>query len=222
MAIHNRIGAGGKECHARGSFVPRTDDENIASIMQCPCWTLLARSLGPTIEIILVPGTRYSELDSVTEFFLRAQLVLPDDSEVTSLVFYGDDGISSLSPHLDKEEGSQSLGFVMKCRDSLSGETTEELCVLSYDNLLFQRNLFKRGKSEITIPADNNCVALTGWKARHISTYESNSQMYRQRDRLRMCGSRGTGGVITFDAAQTSLKIFDLEEDEEHSVSSSA
>ena len=35
---------------------------------------------------------------------------------------------------------------------------------------------------------------------------------------MNLCGSRGTGGVITFGAS-TSLTIFDLEEDEDTAIS---
>merc|ERR1712238_40674 len=169
IAIHNRIGVGSgigeKAGLTPGIFAPRTNDKTDASIVKCPFWTLLARSLGSSVEIILVPGTSHSELDSTAEFCLRTNLVIPEDFEVTNIVFYGDDGISSLSPNLNNdsetEEGRQSLGFVVKCREA----TTSELWILRYDEFLFWRFDFKRSSdNEVTIPAreldENNCIVL--------------------------------------------------------------
>ena len=52
---------------------------------------------------------------------------------------------------------------------------------------------------------------------RHLSTHRINSQTQRQ-SQMNLCGSRGTGGVISFSTS-TNLTIFDLEEDEENDSS---
>lgn len=57
---------------------------------------------------------------------------------------------------------------------------------------------------------------LTG---RHLNTHRKNSQPLRH-TQVNLCGSRGTGGVISFGAS-TFLHMFDLEEDED-SASSAA
>ena len=50
---------------------------------------------------------------------------------------------------------------------------------------------------------------------RHLSTHRMNSQTQRQ-SQMNLCGSRGTGGVISFGTS-TTLTMYDLEEDEENS-----
>lgn len=175
MAIHTRIGAGSitssssKRDDTDGFFLPRTTVEEDASIVECPFWTLIARSLGTTIEFIALPGGTSVEQDVSDGFYLRADLMIPEDSEVTNIAFYGDDGKSSLSPNANEDsaikEGRQSVGFVVKCQDSLSQEVSEELWVFRYDDILFRKFDFKRNlKSEVTISAtefnENECTVL--------------------------------------------------------------
>ena len=160
MAIHTRIGAGPdatsdkKRGDKSGFFVPRTNEKD-ASIEECPFWTLLARSLGTSIEFIAIHGCTSFEPDTRTEFYLRANLMIPEGSEVTNIVFYGDDGISSLSPDLNNDseikEGRQSLGLIMQCVDSVSSETREELLVFRYDDMIFRKFDFKRNSDDEVI-----------------------------------------------------------------------
>ena len=65
------------------------------------------------------------------------------------------------------------------------------------------------------MPISRVCfLYLTG---RVLNTHPKNSQSQRQ-SQVNLCGSRGTGGVITFGAS-TFLHMFDLEEDEDSSSS---
>ena len=178
MAIHTRIGAGSADVSASGKggdtsngcFLPRTNNEEDASIVECPFWTLLARSLGSSIEFIAIPGCTSFEQDANDGFYLRATLMIPEGSEVTNIAFYGDDGNSSLSPNLSEEskvkEGRQSVGLVIKYNDSVSQEVKEELLLFQYDDVIFRKVESERNtKNEIIIPATNlnseECTFLT-------------------------------------------------------------
>ncbi|KAL7532675.1 hypothetical protein ACHAXR_010339 [Thalassiosira sp. AJA248-18] len=244
MAIHSRIGAGsdatssGKGDSPSGFFVPMTRN-NDPRVEECPFWMLLARSVGIAVEFIVVPGGTSFETGANEGFYLRANLMIPEGYEVTNIAFYGDDGISSLSPDLNDDseikEGRQSIGFVVKCIDSLSREGREELWVFQYDEIIFQRFDSKRNsKNEVIITANElnevECTFISMPddeegdassaivpKRRHLSSHRRNTQMQRQ-SQVNLCGSRGTGGVISFGAS-TSLSMFDLEEDEDNASS---
>ena len=179
MAIHTRIGAGsnvsasggkGGDASSSGFFLPRTNNEEDTSIAECPFWTLLARSLGSSIEFIAIPGCTSFEQDANDGFYLRANLMIPEGSEVTNIAFYGDDGNSSLSPNLSDEskvkEGRQSVGLVIKYNDSMSQEVREELLLFQYDDVIFRKVESERNaKNEIIIPATDlnseECTFLT-------------------------------------------------------------
>lgn len=162
MAIHTRIGAGPSANTTRddatGFFVPKTLVEGDDSIDECPFWSLLARSLGSEVEFIVIPGGTRFEPDVNRGFYLRATLIIPEGSEVSSIAFYGDDGNSSLSPNLknytDVKEGRQSVGLVMNSLDPISREVREELWVVQYDDIVFQKFDCKRNsKSEVNVAA---------------------------------------------------------------------
>ena len=51
------------------------------------------------------------------------------------------------------------------------------------------------------------------YAGRHINNHRHHSQA-QQQSHVNLCGSRGTGGVVSFGTS-TFLNIFDLEEDEE-------
>ena len=74
---------------------------------------------------------------------------------MTNIVFYGDDGISSLSPDLNNDseikEGRQSLGLIMQCIDSVSSEIREELLVFRYVDMIFRKFDFKRNSDDEVI-----------------------------------------------------------------------
>jgi len=218
-------------------FLPKTsqEEEGDETIAECPYWTLLARSLGPNqVELIAIPGP--ASFGQENGFYLHSEVMIPEGYEVTNIAFYGDDGNSSLSPDLTEskvKEGRQSLGFVIKYIDTLSQEVREELWLFQYDDITFQKFKSKRNvmKNEIVIPAtppnEEECTFLTisddedigdrhciNPKRRHICTHRRNDQVHQQ-SQVNLCGSRGTGGVITFDKS-TYLNIFDLEEDEEN------
>jgi len=242
MATHARIGAGPtasclqlRNDGSSGFFVPKTKDEDASTIERCPFWTLLARSIGATIEFIAIPDGHRCNSDSDADFYLRANLIIPEGCEVTNLVFYGDDGISSLTPNAnngsESKEGRQSLGCVLKRNDSLFGEAREELVVLGYDDMIFQKfDLTKNSAGEVTISSvglsyedctyllmmdddeENHARNIIVPRRRLISTPGTNSRL-EQQSQVNLCGSRGTGGVITFGES-TSLNIFDLEENE--------
>ena len=280
MAIHTRIGAGSTVSASGGKggdtssgfFLPRTNNEEDTSIAECPFWTLLARSLGSSIEFIAIPGCTSFEQDANDGFYLRANLMIPEGSEVTNIAFYGDDGNSSLSPNLSDEskvkEGRQSVGLVIKYNDSVSQEVREELLLFQYDDVIFRKVESERNtKNEIIIPATDlnteECTFLTMsddeenddrnvivpkseltfdscrvhnfpsstlshvnsppityivTTGRHIGTQRRSSSQYQQNSQVNLCGSRGTGGVITFGQS-TFLNIFDMEEDEDNASS---
>ena len=280
MAIHTRIGAGSNVSASGGKggdtsngfFLPRTNNEEDTSIAECPFWTLLARSLGSSIEFIAIPGCTSFEQDANDGFYLRANLMIPEGSEVTNIAFYGDDGNSSLSPNLSDEskvkEGRQSVGLVIKYNDSVSQEVREELLLFQYDDVIFRKVESERNtKNEIIIPATDlnteECTFLTMsddeenddrnvivpkseltfdfcrvhnfpsstlshvnlppityivTTGRHIGTQRRSSSQYQQNSQVNLCGSRGTGGVITFGQS-TFLNIFDMEEDEDNASS---
>eukprot|EP00578_Thalassiosira_sp_NH16_P002174 CAMPEP_0181138092 /NCGR_PEP_ID=MMETSP1071-20121207/34057_1 /TAXON_ID=35127 /ORGANISM="Thalassiosira sp., Strain NH16" /LENGTH=196 /DNA_ID=CAMNT_0023224895 /DNA_START=119 /DNA_END=706 /DNA_ORIENTATION=- len=195
-------------------------------IAKVPFWTLIARSLGRTVEFIALPGRFSIESDDSEGFYLHANLMIPEDSEVTNIAFYGDDGNSSLSPNLNEDsatkEGRQSVGFVINCTDSVSQEAREELWVFKYDDIVFRKVDFKRNlKSEVIISGYENKSTLVAMadvdengassiivpKRRVLNTHPKNSQSQRQ-SQVNLCGSRGTGGVITFGAS-TFLHMFD-------------
>ena len=162
LAIHTRVGWGAvdtphdsKGDDINGFFLPRTVNDDV-SIDDFPFWTLIARSLGRTVEFIALPGRFSIESDDSEGFYLHANLMIPEDSEVTNIAFYGDDGNSSLSPNLNEDsatkEGRQSVGFVINCTDSVSQEAREELWVFKYDDIVFRKVDFKRNlKSEVII-----------------------------------------------------------------------
>jgi len=231
---------GAQQGETSGYFLPRTSqEEEDETIADCPYWTLLARSLGPNqVELIAIPGsTSFGQEDGDDEFYLRSEVMIPEGYEVTNIAFYGDDGNSSLSPDLNEEskvrEGRQSVGFVIKYIDTLSQEVREELWLFQYDDITFQKFKSKRNimKNEFVIsataPNEQECTFLTisndednddrhciTPKRRHICTHRRNDQVHQQ-SQVNLCGSRGTGGVITFDKS-TYLNIFDLEEDEDN------
>jgi len=244
MAIHTRKGAGSKNVSSgekiidtkSGFFLPRTNNDQDAFIIEeCPFWTLLARSLETSIEFIAIPGDIGHEQETQEGFYFRANLIIPEGYKVVSISFYGDDGNSSLSPNLNDDfeiqEGRQSLGFVVKFIDVVSQELVEELWVLGYDDIVFQKVGFKRNlQDEVIISAleldDDECTFLslahdeTGDadrviipQRRHISSHPQHIQEQHQ-SQVNLCGTRGTGAVMTFGDASSMLHIFDLEEDE--------
>jgi hypothetical protein len=160
LSVHTRIGAGYSDfslrdtsSDARCFFHPKTSEDDPA-IEECPFWTVLARSLGTAVELIAIP--RCSRFEPDTRFYLRAVMVMPEGHEVTNIEFYGDDGNSSLSPSLDEDseikEGRQSLGFLVKCYDSVSQETRMELWLFPYDDVLFRKFDVKTNvKNSVTI-----------------------------------------------------------------------
>lgn len=266
LSVHTRIGAGyfdaslgDTSIDTRGFFLPKTNEDDPA-VEECPLWTVLARSLGTTVELIAIPGSTRFEPDA--RFYLRAIIAIPQGHEVTNIDFYGDDGNSSLSPTLDEDsdikEGRQSVGFLVKYSDLVSQEVRTELWLFRYDDFLFKRNDFKTNvKNGVTIlgaavderefirlVSDNEecdassiivpkseLVAFVPFEAlrnsgsfshtslhihipsgRLISTHRDSQN--QRRSQVKLCGSRGTGGVLTF-GAPTCLNIFDLEEDED-------
>lgn len=247
MSIHSRIGAGssantgGRGDDANGFFMPKTNNEEDASIIaECPFWMLLARSIGTTVEFIAIPG-RITDWEPAAneEFYLRANLMLPESAEVTNIAFYGDNGISSLSPILNDnatvKEGRQSLGLVLALTEPVSGEVREELWVFKYDDIIFQKFSLKRNaKNEVIISAadlskdastdvmpsgdgEGGAGSIIIPKSRHINNHQHHAQPQRQ-SQVNLCGSRGTGGIVTFGTS-TFLNIFDLEEDEDNASS---
>ncbi|KAL7550864.1 hypothetical protein ACHAWF_014067, partial [Thalassiosira exigua] len=243
VAIHTRIGAGSAGVRGsgikEGCFVPFVEGDSIGA--RC-YWMLLARSLGSVVELILIPG-RGADFDSDADggYYLRAHLKLPEGCEAANVAFYGDDGISSLSPgsndDSEAKEGTQSLGLLVNCGVPASREIREELWLLPYDDVAFQKfDLGRSSKNEVVITAakfaDDECtyVALQEEemsdacrtivpKRRHISTRLRTTSEMHMPSQLNLCGSRGTGGVITYGES-TSLNLFDLEEDEENGSSS--
>jgi len=166
MAVHTRIGAGpdgasrNKGGDASGYFAPRISGEEDASVIECPSWTLIARSLGTAIELIAIPGRSSSDTDSKEQYYLRGFIQMPEGAEVTNIAFYGDNGISSLSPKLNDDaqpikEGRQSLALVVKCTDSQTPEMKEELWAFKYDDIPFRKFDLKRShlKNEVIISA---------------------------------------------------------------------
>lgn len=182
MAIHSRVGAGsaitrGKKDDTTGFFMPKTNnDQDSSIIVECPFWMLLARSLGTTVELIAIPG-RITDCEPAAndEFYLRANLMLPEIGEVTDIAFYGDNGICSLSPILNDDakvkEGRQSLGLVVALTEPDSGEVREELWVFKYNDIIFQKFTTKRNaKNEVTISAadlnNDACISVMSSNAR--------------------------------------------------------
>ena len=55
------------------------------------------------------------------------------------------------------------------------------------------------------------------YAGRHINNHRHHSQAQHQ-SQVNLCGSRGTGGVVTFGTS-TFLNLFDLEEDEDNASS---
>lgn len=177
MAIHSRIGAGssanigGRGDDVNGFFMPKTNNEEDSTIIaECAFWMLLSRSIGTTVELVAIPG-RIADCEPAAneEFYLRANLMLPESAEVTNIAFYGDNGISSLSPILNDnaktKEGRQSLGLVVALADPVSGEAREELWVFQYDDITFQKiNLQRNAKNEVTISAadlsKDSCISV--------------------------------------------------------------
>ena len=158
LAVHTRIGAGysySSSCDTssdtRGFFLPKTNEDDPA-VEECPLWTVFARSLGTTVELIAIPGSTRFAPDA--RFYLRAIMAMPKGHEVTNIDFYGDDGNSSLSPTLDEnseiKEGRQSVGFLVKYNDFVSQEVRTELWLFRYDDILWVRVDFK-AKNEVTI-----------------------------------------------------------------------
>lgn len=169
MAIHTRIGArrgatsgGRRHDENKGFFAPKVRTGNGESFSaESPFWTLIARSVGMVIEIIVIPSAS-------SDSYMRANLRLPEGLEVTNISFYSDNGFSSISPstNIDAEikEGRQSLGFTTRCKDELSSEVKEELWLINYDDMPFEKhNFMKDSEEEMIISAtnlDRDCFTL--------------------------------------------------------------
>jgi hypothetical protein len=77
-------------------------------------------------------------------FYLGARLVLPSSYRVKEIVFYGDDGNSSLSAVTDSDatgqEGRQSIGLLVSCpvKEQDVNLISEELWLIRYDHVIFE------------------------------------------------------------------------------------
>eukprot|EP00521_Asterionellopsis_glacialis_P006947 CAMPEP_0195289952 /NCGR_PEP_ID=MMETSP0707-20130614/6017_1 /TAXON_ID=33640 /ORGANISM="Asterionellopsis glacialis, Strain CCMP134" /LENGTH=280 /DNA_ID=CAMNT_0040350017 /DNA_START=8 /DNA_END=850 /DNA_ORIENTATION=+ len=78
-------------------------------------------------------------------YYLKTRIELPSDCQVKEISFYGDDGKSSLSSGTDSgsgKEGRQGMGLLIDRGEQNDNNTanvlSEELWLLSYDDLVFQ------------------------------------------------------------------------------------
>eukprot|EP00956_Cyclotella_meneghiniana_P011698 scaffold16470_cov61-Cyclotella_meneghiniana.AAC.9 len=224
IALHTRLGADSNDPVGKGFFSPQLKDGQVSSV-KSPYWIMAARTIA------LAPGEKVLELIAMPTDVLATSS--DDEGEVPSVIsmaFYSDDGNSSLALNLDidaeSKEGKQSLGLVVKNR------CKEELWKFQYDNVLFVEREVNIVDKTICITSRvdaHSCPILSMLEdedgevqmknplrnllAERIITTSENDQA-KQKSQLDLCGSRGTGGVLTFGQSNA-LEIFDLEEDED-------
>lgn len=125
-AIHTRMGAGTDFC-----FQPKvTSDE----CRNCRQWALAAAAREFSdgqcgIQLIVLPLVKESN------YYLVSRMILPSDTTLKELGFYGDDGKSALffgENSGSGKEGRQGLGMILKHKSGV-----EELWIVNYENLIF-------------------------------------------------------------------------------------
>ena len=93
-------------------------------------------------------------------------------------------------------------------REILLGQNSDKAISIAAAD--FNRENCVRLQTCRTSGEDDDNVLVT--KCRHICTHQN--FLIREQTKLKLCGSRGTAGVLSFGAS-TSLDILDLEEDDE-------
>jgi hypothetical protein len=165
-AIHTRIGRdapinGGDDMDANGEagnfFKPKivTGDESLTCFRH---WSIVARAAhfhghDDSIHLFALPlgsagEDREGDQTCRVPLYLGARLVLPPSYRVKEIVFYGDDGNSSLSAGTDSDatgqEGRQSIGLLVSCpvKEQDVDLNSEELWLIRYDHVVFEHVAF--------------------------------------------------------------------------------
>ena len=153
VTVHNRIGASShSSTHAESCFNPNIYPTNgtDSNCHYSKHWFIIANSCVSKVEgcnllqITALPGAQFVPdvydlhvdlAESTTPFYLTSFIALPNDTQITNIKFYGNDGNSVLTSETspNDEEGKQALGLILR---NLSGE--EELWLFHYDDLEFR------------------------------------------------------------------------------------
>ena len=228
-AVHSRIGPG-VSAKGGGAFVPSVDGGPAPE--DCPHWILVARSLGRRVEVLVLPGGASNP--SSPPYCYRAVLDLPDGCAAREVSFYGDGGLNSLCPadgvNDPVKERRQALCLVVDVEGEGPAATpATELWQFKYDDLAYRRVCLvpsdgEGGHRRLTVPPvgdGEDPTALSPGGApdavepRRRRVGDGAAGAGRAEDvRVRMCGPRGTGGVLS-RGRSTVLEVLDMEEDEE-------
>jgi hypothetical protein len=178
------------------------------------------------------------QFTSMQSYYLTASLKLPDDCRVVELIFFGDDGKSTLYSSVDKpiQEQRQGLGMIVKRQDSL-----ELWVVPRYDQCHWET---RQTPSAVDPPVDNDQTAFrvvplqacqgdysvveghrvpieddeeeeattTGTVRAKVRVLSNSSTAD---PRLFVSGSRGIAAVVENQSTHARVGIWDLNEDEE-------
>jgi len=152
MAIHMRMGCDGYPTlsfdeREPSYFSPSIYNGSTATAdhdYHCRQWSILAQAHDNTLQLFAIPMT-FRPKEGVPSgdpspcepsFYLTSRWILPGQSIIEEVGFYGDDGKSSLSSGIDSgtgKEGRQSLGMLVR---SLEGDM--HLCLAKYDEVPWQ------------------------------------------------------------------------------------
>lgn len=144
----------------RSYFLPNISKSNRyatfppSGLENCRQWFLIAQASKNVVQMFCIPlgwkeetftdtedleidDDESNEMDDIP-FYLTTKLILPTESVVLQIEFYGDDGKSSLSSGIDSGSGmenKQKIGFTFKKSPSSS---TIELWTATYELLMWQ------------------------------------------------------------------------------------
>ncbi len=163
-SIHTRIGAATNSIDAENCFDPSVVGCNNNIRCTSRHWIIIANTCTSTVDSksvlqisalpkdqIEVQGMGDFEEDNVgfqNPYYLTTFIGLPDNCQICDIVFYGDDGNSTLTSETSasNEEGRQSLGLLLRRRGSSDDIQSEEVWLFAYDDLDFRL---------ITLPAND-------------------------------------------------------------------
>ena len=157
IAVHNRIGIAPESASdSDDCFNPNvipTGSKRSANTFShyCRNWIIIANTCSSKndgrnmLQITALPDSHsYSEFDDIDhhvsegrpQFYLTSFITLPNDSQVTNIKFYGNDGNCTLTSETSPSnvEGTQSLSLLLQ-----KSNGQKEIWLFQYDVLNFRR-----------------------------------------------------------------------------------
>ena len=170
---------------------------------------------------------------TLESFYLTTSLELPEKSEIKDIVFFGDDGKSSLYSDNSSplSEQRQSLGLIVQRMDALelwvvpnyekglTWESRDYRIKLDVDNQAQTLTVTPSQGSTTMVepvgPDEDEDDADDGVLAAKVRTLATSSVTPSMTPRLFVSGSRGIAAVVENESTHSRVSIWDLNEDEE-------